>query len=58
MATFFLRAACMNRNIWVRRGGAINRVKEMTFQEIKTDLMSSQLTLASNGCNRETGGGQ
>ncbi len=58
VASFFLRAVCMNRNIWVRRGGAIDRVKEKTFQEIKNDLMSSQLTLASNGCNRETGGGQ
>lgn len=24
MASFYLRAACQNRNLWVRRGGAIN----------------------------------
>ena len=24
MATFYLRAVCMNRNLWVRHGGAIN----------------------------------
>ena len=29
IASFYLRAVCQNRNLWVRRGGAINCVKDV-----------------------------
>lgn len=51
--------ASANRAVRVRRVGAINRVRKKGLSgSQEMNLMSNQLTSASDGCNRETGEGQ
>ena len=48
-----------SRAVRVRRVGAVNRVRKKGLSgSQEMNLMSNQLTSASNGCNRETGEGQ